>query len=73
MPLSSGTPLRRTGAPTARDPDRATVASLLRDHFLKHPIDDEVSQRCLKSFLKMLDPMKAVFRQSDVDEFTRHE
>lgn len=75
-PLSSGTPLRAEPvAPTARDRQIAlTVASLLRrDHLLKHPIDDEVSQRCLKSFLKMLDPMKLYFVQSDVDEFTRHE
>jgi len=40
-----------------------------RDHLLQHPIDDEMSQRCLKSFLKLLDPMKVYFYQSDIDRF----
>ncbi len=74
--LSTGAPLRADPvAPTARDRQIAlTVASLLRrDHLLKHPIDDEMSQRCLKSFLKMLDPMKLYFTQADVDEFMKHE
>ncbi len=44
-------------------------ALLKRDHMSKHPLDDEISQRGLASFLKMLDPMKVYFYQSDVDEF----
>jgi len=61
--------------PTARDRQIAlTVVSLLkRDHLSKHPIDDEVSQRCFQTFLKMLDPMKLYFTQADVDEFARHQ
>lgn len=62
-------------APSARDRQIAlTVASLLRkDHLSKHPIDDEISQRGLKAFLKMLDPMKLYFVQADVDEFMKHQ
>ena len=42
---------------------------LQRDHLLKKRLDDEVSQRAIKSFLKSLDPMKVYFYQSDIDEF----
>ena len=50
-----------------------TVASLLkRDHLTRHPLDNEISERCLKNYLKMLDPMKLYFYQSDIDEFDRH-
>ena len=51
-----------------------SVAILLeKDHLLRRPLDDEISRRALKSFLKMLDPMKIYFHQSDIDEFTLHE
>ncbi|HND51584.1 MAG TPA: carboxy terminal-processing peptidase [Pirellulaceae bacterium] len=58
-------------APKARDRQvTIMVSSLLRrDHLSKHPIDDEISQRGIKQFLKALDPMKLYFLQSDVDEF----
>jgi carboxyl-terminal processing protease len=45
---------------------------LKRDHLLRHPLDAEVSQRCLKNFLKTLDPWKLYFYQSDVDEFNKY-
>ncbi|MFO0869444.1 MAG: carboxy terminal-processing peptidase [Pirellulales bacterium] len=46
------------------------VSTLIkRDHLSKHPIDDEISQRGLKSFLNVLDPGKLYFLQGDVDEF----
>jgi carboxyl-terminal processing protease len=46
------------------------VASLLKDeHLTKHPLDDEISERCLKTFLKDIDPWKLYFYQSDVDRF----
>jgi carboxyl-terminal processing protease len=59
--------------PTARDRHIAlTVASLLpRDHLSRHPLDDEISRRCLKSFLKALDPAKLYFTQADVDAFSQ--
>ena len=46
------------------------VLPLLRtEHLSGHPLDDEISQRCVKTFLKSLDPMKVYFYQSDVDRF----
>jgi carboxyl-terminal processing protease len=47
----------------------AVTSLLRRDHLSKHPLDDEISRRALKLFLKMLDPMKVYFHQSDVDTF----
>src|SRR6185295_15525675 len=49
------------------------VATLMeRDHLTGQRIDDTVSQRTLKAFIKDLDPLKLFFYQSDVDEFTRN-
>ncbi|MBN1395890.1 MAG: carboxy terminal-processing peptidase [Pirellulales bacterium] len=49
------------------------VSSLIRrEHLTRHPLDGEVSQRCLKTLLESLDPMKVYFYQSDVDEFNKH-
>jgi len=45
---------------------------LKRDHLLQHPLDAEVSERCLKTYLKTLDPWKLYFYQSDVDEFNKY-
>jgi len=48
------------------------VAQLLKQqHLSKHPLDDEISQRCLKMFLKTLDPMKVYFTQADIDQFSQ--
>lgn len=57
--------------PTARDRQIAQiVASLLRrEHLSKHPLDEEIASRCVRQFVKMLDPMKVYFYQSDVDTF----
>jgi carboxyl-terminal processing protease len=50
------------------------VTTLLRrEHLSKHPLDDEISQRALKTFLKQLDPMKLYFTQADIDEFGKKE
>jgi carboxyl-terminal processing protease len=49
-----------------------SVASLLKiDHLRRRPLDAEISERCYKSFLKELDPMKMYFYQSDIDEFAK--
>ena len=45
------------------------VRLLSRDHLSGHKLDDEISQRTLKTFLKSLDPWKLYFYQSDVDTF----
>lgn len=60
-------------APSTRDRSIAvTVATLLpRDHLSRHPLDNEISQRTLKTFLKNLDSMKVYFYQSDVDAFAQ--
>ena len=46
------------------------VHSRLKDlHLTKHPLDDEISGRALKSLMKRLDPLKLYFLQPDIDEF----
>jgi carboxyl-terminal processing protease len=46
------------------------VAKMMKEvHLTKHPLDDEISRRGLDTFLKMVDPRKLYFYQSDVDEF----
>ncbi|HUT94667.1 MAG TPA: carboxy terminal-processing peptidase [Thermoguttaceae bacterium] len=63
--------------PTAQDRRIAQIVTKLleRDHLTEHPLDDEISERCLTTFLKSLDPWKLYFYQSDVDRFMsrRHE
>ena len=51
----------------------AVVELLRRDHLSGHPMDDEISERCLELYLKSLDPWKLYFYQSDVDVFKRRE
>ena len=47
-----------------------TVSELLKtEHLTRHPFDQEITQRCLTQFFKMLDPLKVYFYQSDVDRF----
>ncbi|RMF40249.1 MAG: tail-specific protease [Planctomycetota bacterium] len=50
-----------------------TVARIMdRQHFSKHPLDDEISERAFKQFLRALDPLKLYFLQSDIDEFSKN-
>lgn len=62
-------------SPSAADRQvtRAVAQLLARDHLSGRDLDDEISQRCLRTFLKSLDPWKLYFSQSDVDEFTKHQ
>ncbi len=57
--------------PDAEDRHIAVAVRTLlrRDHLTRHPLDDEIAQRCLKTFLEALDPWKLYFYQSDVDQF----
>ncbi|MFP6674289.1 MAG: carboxy terminal-processing peptidase [Pirellulaceae bacterium] len=41
-------------------------------HLLQRPIDDEISERALRIFLKRLDSRKYYFIQSDIDEFQEY-
>lgn len=62
-------------APTAQDRQvaKAVTSLLRRGHLSGHALDDEMSQRCLKTFLKTIDPMKLYFYQADVDRFTQNQ
>jgi len=61
------------GLTAPNDDDRRialAVAQLMRSqHMSKRPLDDEISKRFLDRFLKMLDPMKVYFTQTDIDHF----
>ncbi len=49
------------------------VTSLLpRRHISKRPVDDQVAERALETFEKMLDPLKLYFLQTDIDEFAKY-
>ncbi|MEE8451619.1 MAG: carboxy terminal-processing peptidase [Thermoguttaceae bacterium] len=51
-----------------------TVAHLLaHNHLSGRELDDEVSRRCMKAFLKSLDPWKLYFYQSDIDELMKQQ
>ncbi len=51
-----------------------TVKSFMElEHLSRHPLDDEISERAMKSFLEGFDPRKMYFLQSDVDEFMKKE
>lgn len=61
--------------PSADDKYITKVVTRLlgREHLSKRQLDDEISQRALKSFLRQLDPMKLYFTQVDIDEFGEQE
>lgn len=44
-----------------------------QEHLSRHPLDDEISTRAVKTFLEGFDPRKMYFLQSDVDEFMKSE
>jgi carboxyl-terminal processing protease len=50
----------------------AVTSLVKREHLSRHPLDKEISERCLSNFLKTLDSMKLYFYQSDIDEFMKH-
>lgn len=63
--------------PTSPSPEDRHIAFMVAkligsQHLSRHPLDKEMSERCIKGFLKTLDPMKLYFYQSDVDEFMKH-
>jgi carboxyl-terminal processing protease len=51
----------------------AVTALLKQQHLSKHPLDDEISRRWMKNYLKTLDPMKVYFVQSDIDGFMKRQ
>jgi carboxyl-terminal processing protease len=67
--------LAELSGPTASDRQiTLSVVNLMRtEHLSRHPLNDEISERTTKGFIKMLDPMKVYFYQSDVDGFMKSE
>ena len=66
----------RVRSPGRRSPPRPTGrsrwpcrCSWSASTFPGQALDDTISQRCLETFIKELDPLKLFFYQSDVDEF----
>ncbi len=47
----------------------AVTRKLIEEHLTRHPLDQEISQRCFKGFLKTLDPMKLYFTRDDFKQF----
>jgi carboxyl-terminal processing protease len=50
----------------------AVTRRLIEEHLTRHPLDQEISQRCFKGFLKSLDPMKLYFTRDDFNQFEVH-
>jgi carboxyl-terminal processing protease len=63
----------RPTEPSAADRQITLAVSMLmeRQHLSGQSLDDTISQRCMETFIKELDPLKLFFYQSDVDEFMR--
>ena len=57
--------------PNDRQIALAVRSYLEREHFLRHPIDDEIAGRWFTTFLEILDPWKLYLQQSDVDAFAQ--
>ncbi len=61
-------------APRPGDRQVSRVVSMLlpQQHVSRAPLDDQISQRAIKLFLKSLDPMKLYFLQEDVNAFSQY-
>jgi carboxyl-terminal processing protease len=57
--------------PVDRQVTVAVTSLLKKEHLSRHPIDNDISRRWLKMYLKTLDPMKVYFTQEDVDAFSK--
>ena len=72
LPLAMPAAFARPTEASRIDRRIAILVSHLMDrrHLSDLTVDDETSSRCLEMFIKMLDPRKIFFLQSDVDEFS---
>jgi carboxyl-terminal processing protease len=74
--LASGASIvcARPTQPNAADRQITLAVSMLmeRQHLTGQRLDDTISERCLKTYVKDLDPLKLFFRQSDIDEFNKN-
>jgi carboxyl-terminal processing protease len=66
-------PVLQAPRPSDRQVAKVVVALMKRDHLSRHPLDDEISRRGLRLFIKSLDGMKLYFYQSDIDAFNRRQ
>lgn len=71
-PANAGAPIAPL-KPGEQDANVARYVSRLlpRRHISARAVDDQISSRALDTYLKMLDPMKLYFLQSDIAEFER--
>jgi carboxyl-terminal processing protease len=70
LAAQAGSRLTNPG-PNDRHVALAVTSLLKNEHLRRHPLDTQDSERCFKTFLKELDPMKVYFYQSDYDEFAK--
>lgn len=71
LPFVVGPAMARPIEPSRNDHAITLAVSqwMARRHLTGQRLDDTISERCLKTFLKELDPLKLFFYQSDIDEF----
>ena len=51
---------------------RALVKKLEKSHYLDEPIDNTFSEKVFNIYIKMLDPAKANFLATDIEEFSKY-
>ena len=51
---------------------RALVKKLQKSHYLNEPFDDSFSEKVFDIYIKMLDPARAHFLESDIQEFSKY-
>ena len=64
----------QAAAPLAPAPQQAQAANLsaqilTRHHYRALPLDDAMSQKIFDRYLKMMDPERLFFLQSDINQF----
>lgn len=74
LAFGAATVTARPTEPSAADRQITLAVSMWMEsqHLSQQKLDDTISQRCMDTFLKELDPLKLFFYQSDVDEFTQN-
>ncbi len=66
---------REFGQPSRAERQVSLLVSRLmqKDHLSRRRLDDSISRRAFKMFVRALDPMKIYFMQADIDEFRKFE
>src|SRR5262249_29473994 len=67
--VASARPTQPSAA--ARQITLAVDMLMERQHLTRQGLDDTISERTLKTFIKDLDPLKLFFLQADIDEFNK--